>query len=530
MSWYNPTTWLTQQPKPPEPEPESLSDSFERLLHEKAQAIVREAWGDYVDPRTPFYDDGERWVQMGQGTENQSGLAYGQSLDDARKICRELAATNGFAICGHENRKSYIVGTGFTFKAASKKAADASDADIEALQEFLDDFCYETRWHKRQQEIQHRLDRDGECFLRFFEVDGKLKIRFVEPQQIKPETGKAKEYPAGIRTDPEDAETTLEYSIATGTSDGTKEVFEYVDAERIQHRKSNVDCSARRGMPLYWPVRANLERAQTLLRNMSRVAAIQSAIAFIRKHEGPKAVGQDFSSQRADLRVAPPVNTGGGAMTTNYKEQRFNAVPPGAIFDSSNKISYEYLGGTINGANFVLILQAELRAIAARLAMPEFMFTSDASNATYSSTMVAEGPAVRMFERLQKDMEDSDLEILWRAVEIAIASGNLPASVYETCEIQVGRPELAVRNKLEEEQIRQLRFAAHILSPQTWSTEAGLEYEQEQENIKADDELHPERQLVPLDQMPGDGSQDGGTGNDPKADAARKNQPQAKGE
>ena len=47
------------------------------------------------------------------------------------------------------------------------------------------------------------------------------------------------------------------------------------------------------------------------------------------------------------------------------------------------------------------MLQAELRAIAARLVMPEFMFTSDASNANYASTMVAEGPAVRMFERLQ---------------------------------------------------------------------------------------------------------------------------------
>ena len=39
------------------------------------------------------------------------------------------------------------------------------------------------------------------------------------------------------------------------------------------------------------------------------------------------------------------------------------------------------------------MLQAELRAIAARLVMPEFMLTSDASNANYASTMVAEGPA-----------------------------------------------------------------------------------------------------------------------------------------
>jgi hypothetical protein len=47
-------------------------------------------------------------------------------------------------------------------------------------------------------------------------------------------------------------------------------------------------------------------------------------------------------------------------------------------------------------ASFVAVLHAELRAIASRLVMPEFMLTSDASNGNYASTMVAEGPAMRM--------------------------------------------------------------------------------------------------------------------------------------
>ena len=44
--------------------------------------------------------------------------------------------------------------------------------------------------------------------------------------------------------------------------------------------------------------------------------------------------------------------------------------------------------------------------------MPEFMLTSDASNANYSSTMVAEGPAVKMFDRLQHEMLGDDIELL----------------------------------------------------------------------------------------------------------------------
>jgi len=54
------------------------------------------------------------------------------------------------------------------------------------------------------------------------------------------------------------------------------------------------------------------------------------------------------------------------------------------------------------------------------------MLTSDASNANYSSTMVAEGPALRMFARLQAEQVCDDLEVMWRVVNAAIAAGQLP--------------------------------------------------------------------------------------------------------
>ena len=60
-----------------------------------------------------------------------------------------------------------------------------------------------------------------------------------------------------------------------------------------------------------------------------------------------------------------------------------------------------------------------LWAIASRLVMPEFMLTSDASNANYASTMVAEGPAMRMFARLQADLVNDDLDVMWRVVQAA---------------------------------------------------------------------------------------------------------------
>ena len=71
----------------------------------------------------------------------------------------------------------------------------------------------------------------------------------------------------------------------------------------------------------------------------------------------------------------------------------------------------------------VAAIQAELRAAAAALAMPEYTLSGDASNANFSSTMVAEGPAVKTFEELQADLIAADVEIMERQLTIAARAG-----------------------------------------------------------------------------------------------------------
>src|SRR5205823_375671 len=140
-------------------------------------------------------------------------------------------------------------------------------------------FVAANNWHRRQQEIVRRYDRDGEVFLRFFvDVDGQTRVRFVEPGQAAtpPERAGDPATTFGIETEADDVETSLGYWV-----DGS-----LVDACHIQHRKANVDQNVKRGLPLFYPVRKNLRRAEKLLRNMSVVAEIQSAIALIRKHHG----------------------------------------------------------------------------------------------------------------------------------------------------------------------------------------------------------------------------------------------------
>ena len=389
-------------------------------------------WDDFVDPRDAYADpDGGWWLPVGSLGGSSPRPAGGpfteQTLRELREQCRRLAATNEFAINGHENRISYIVGAGHSYRAAVCKGMDAP-ADVPMqVQKLLDQFEEENRWQQRQQEIVRRLDRDGEVFLRFFvDHEAITRVRFVEPDQLVTPTELANDPSAsfGIQTDPNDVETVVGYYV-----DG-----EFVDAREIQHRRANVDFNVKRGLPLYTPVRKNLRRAEKLLRNMSIVAEIQSAIALIRKHRGASRSGiEQFVASDADVTVA----SGQTGRTRHYSQ-----YGPGTILDAPAGLEYDFPAKGLDASSFVAVLQAELRAIAARLVMPEFMFTSDASNANYSSTMVAEGPAMKMFERLQAGMIEQDRAVMWRVVDNAVAAGRLPRRVRDLVDIQIVPPSL----------------------------------------------------------------------------------------
>ena len=324
----------------------------------------------------------------------------------------------------------------------------------------LDEFVRANKWHKRQQEIVRRKDRDGECFLRLFHApDGLTFVRFVEPGQVAapPERSGDPAAVLGVQTDPNDVESVRGYWI-----DG-----QLVGADEVQHRKANVDANVRRGLPLFFPVRKNLRRADKLLRNMSAVAEIQSAIALIRKHRATSGAALDqFVAAQADGAAVNPA-TG--------RSVNFRRYAPGTILDAMAGTEYEFPAAALDAGRYVAVLQAELCAIAARLVMPEFMFTSDASNANYASTMVAEGPAVKMFDRLQHDMIEDDLELLARVIAHAAAVGRLPAAVNDLVEIRAIAPTLAVRDRLRDVQADQILVRCGAMSPATLAMRHGLD-------------------------------------------------------
>ena len=438
-------------------------------LEKRLLETFDDLWDDFVDPAEAYCDvDGTRWSEVG-GPLGQSGTGVpftneGQ-LREIRAQCRALAVSNEFAINGHENRISYIVGSGHSYRATAKPGRQPAEELVREVQEVLNQFLQQNRWHKRQQEIVHRRDRDGEAFLRFFVTpDGTTQVRFVEPDEIATPPERADDPSAsfGIQTDADDVETALGYYVGG----------QWVDAAEIQHRKANVDANVKRGLPIFYPVRKNLRRAEKLLRNMSVVAEIQSAIAIIRKHvAGTKGTIEQFVAGGADASVTSQA-TG--------RTRHFRRYAPGTILDAFAGTDYQFPAAAIDAGRYVVVLQAELRAIASRLVMPEFMLTSDASNANYSSTMIAEGPAVKMFQRLQHDMIEEDLDVMHRVVHAAVQSGQLPAEALTAVDIQAIPPTLAVRDRYKEALADQILVRNKAMSTQTMATRHGLDAEREQ--------------------------------------------------
>src|SRR6185295_9745130 len=160
------------------------SESLEQRLLEAYQDL----WDSFVDPREAIWDDGPGWMPLGGDTNVPgSGVPFHNEVEhrEIRNQCRVLAVSNEYAINGHENRISYLLGPGHTYRAAAKKGQLVPEGLSASVQAVLDEFIRTSKWHRRQQEIVRRHDRDGEVFLRFFvDAAGATCVRFVEPGQV----------------------------------------------------------------------------------------------------------------------------------------------------------------------------------------------------------------------------------------------------------------------------------------------------------------------------------------------------------
>jgi hypothetical protein len=433
----------------------------------------------YADPYERYRGpDGSIWMPVNESRGKQTVANWQPfrtdgELDLVRDESRWFAINSEWAINLLENFVSYTVGTGHTYSVSARpgrKAAVIEDHK-QAAQRLIDDFVERNDWHDRQQEKSVRYDRDGEYFLRLFRRGDGFVVRFVEPEQVRTPSGKgeADRIRLGVQHAQDDVETIEGYYV------DEKPVL----AETVQHVKANVDRTAPRGLPTLYPIRDNLRRAQKLLRNISVASAIQTAIAMVRKHApGTTSTGvQRLLDQTTE--TFTKLNSS-GQRTTGRKQ----TYPEGTILDAPGGMSYEFPAAGINVANYTEALAAELRACASRCNMPEYMVTADASNANYASTLVAEGPAVKSFERRQAKFAAADKIVLWQELRYQAQLGKIDPAVLDLIEIVATPPKVVSRDYAAEMSANSMLVQAGVMSKKTAAEKAGLDSQHEKDQAE----------------------------------------------
>lgn len=451
--------------------------------------------GNTVDVMGRPGDDGnEAWDEVGLFGRSPAGrksrrYPTWRDLDAAREIGRWLAEENEFVIGSMTNRVSYIVGGGLDWEVKLKPGmAKTSEHSrlIRDATDALEAFRVAEKMALVEQEFVTRCDRDGEALPRTFcNPDGPLRVRYLEPEFLKPPKEIDESLPArarhalalGVETDPQDVQTVYGYHVAE--FEELEPVFvprqvDGVDWLNVYHGKLNVDMASPHGWPTYWPIRQNMSRSEKLLRNMSWVAALQAAIALIRKHENrTSAEVQALLSRNSDATVT---DRGTGRSVEHTK------LHPGKVIDAPKGTSYETPVSSVNAANNVQVLSAELRGGAVSVVQPTYMFSGDASGG-YANHLVTDGPPSKNFKRLQVVVGTTLHPLNEAGLRNEIFWGRLDPATLHVCRLVPKFPVVVVRDLLQETQRGQILVNSGAMSLRTLREREDLDHETEKAQI-----------------------------------------------
>lgn len=419
-----------------------------------------------------------------------------------RDRSRQIARNNEFAISAINAHRNYVVGTGFTYTVQARY--DGANLDlIKKTQDLVDLLVEHNRMPEIESEIIYRLHADGEAFLRFFAgSDGLLRIRFIEPELIRPPADDTTPNNSfGIKCDDDDIHDITGYwVIERPWFDLTPTL---VPADQILHLKINSESNSKRGLPTIYAVESNLRAAEDVLQSMIALAKARSKIAVIRKvNDSPPDAIAELARTATDFTVTDPVQ----ARSTNISHMGY-----GSILTTTGNVGYEFPSLNVGSGDLVETLNANLRAIASRFGITETMMSADASNNNYASALVAEAPAVKTFERMQRMLGQAigerrtrpERSLIWNQITHAVNMGMLPRDVFEQVTIRAKGPSLVSRNRNEEASVAKQYYDMGLWSPQTITADSGKNYEEEQRNIqKAKEESSQANQQVLPDEQP----------------------------
>lgn len=435
-------------------------------------------------------------TQLRPGTDQKTALSLTTVTQVMIPESRRMFIHNPFAKSAVINLQNYCIG-GFGYQYRK------TGVNQEKVTEYWNEWMKRVGWRDSEHEILKRWIRDGVVIIRWF---GDLP-RFIEPSQLVADS----KSPWGIETDVRDGVVIKSFLIAyndpnTGLIDTSK--FERVPADQIMYLKwPIVDQNTLMSMPPLYFVAANLEGAARCLKNMRELVAVQTAIAIVREHiDGVTGTQIDaWNQQNADK---SPVD--GDTSGTVY-QQKWTS---GMVVQVPHGEKLHFPAASMRADSYIEVVQADLRAVAASLGLPEFIFTANASSSNYASLMAAEGPAAKAFETLQGILGRFFEQAFDRVIRVAVKGGTrvmgptelipafpkLPVRV-ATLPNSIIAPAVRTRDFFAEARTRHIEATDGVLSPQEWCAEQGRDYDETMAEIEAHKTAHPQIPWPPTVQM-----------------------------
>jgi len=394
-----------------------LKARYQRLIHERLLQFTESAGSQQVD------EDPGRWLAVGQP---------GRELDehqrtDARAKARQLVVSNPHARNILRLLEVYVAGPGLSLAHQPTTAGSVEDEALARTADLLwNRFLEANDRHYSAREHSRRAWRDGECFIRKFETPAwPPALRFIDPETI----GDSPHHPGtqGIVTRPDDVESPVAYVRIQ--PDGR--LAERIDAADMLHTRVGVDSNQKRGVTIFSPVLDTLSCFDRWVDTELTARKLQSSIVLWRKVQGS------------------PQQVAGLADNASGRDRR-ESIRPGTILTTNQSTEIQFLQPNTNFSDAVPLGRMLLLNIAAGAGLPEFMLTSDASNANFASTMVAEGPAVKLFQSEQQFFA-GEFNRLWRWVmSDAVTKGLLPADFFDRMSPRWTFPQLINRDRSKE--------------------------------------------------------------------------------
>ena len=485
-----------------------------RKIHESMDLSAGLPYFPYMDTRDLFAEAGPYGFMDGAPSQylaRRDNRMAGELLPTyinwwqlkiLRDRSRQIARNNEFAIAAINAHRNYVVGTGFTYQAIARKA-DTHPEIISRVQELLDLFIEHNKMGDVESEIIYRLHTEGEAFLRsFVGDDGLLRVRFIEPELVRPpadDTSPGSSF--GVVCSDEDIHHRTGYWVVERPWENLTPTL--VPAHQILHLRLNVESNSKRGLPTIYAVESNLRASEDVLQSMIALAKARSKIAVIRKvNDSPPEAISELTRTATDYTLTD---------ATQSRSTSINHMGYGSILTSTGNVDYEFPSLNVGSGDMVEVLNCNLRAIAARFGITETMMSTDASNNNYASALVAEAPAVKTFERMQKMLSQAigerrtrpDRALAWQQISHAVNIGMLPRECLTEVTIKATGPSLISRDKTAEANTAKTYIDLGLWSPQTVTADSGKDYEEEQRNIKKAKDAAAESAAGGPDQQPG---------------------------